>query len=156
MSEDDDSERFNGRGHPAGYEPYDDEPGSGSLAVLEMLYEGGFQVAGSHDNPPYRKVDPAVFVFSHPDHEGGFMVTIPVGELHGKALRAVRNRDGSWSAVEDVGLFSELPDWVTHHPPEESGNADKLDGGDVLPCPVCGGDIIHPGECDPEEREDGD
>lgn len=103
---------YDGRGYPDDYEPSEDQPSEKQMATVDLINEAEFIAAGTHDNPPYRKKDALLFIFDHPDYEGGFCVPTWLGEL--RAYRSVRLKDGSWVMEEGVGLFEELPDWINH------------------------------------------
>lgn len=112
---------YGGRGLPEDYEPYDDEISSRKYAVLSLMAEGELECVGWDDAAPKYEDDTMAFVFDHPDEEGGFMVPIRYENL--SVLRATRASNG-WHAVEDVGVFEPLPDWVTHKPPEEADDGE--------------------------------
>lgn len=123
----DDREReYDGRGYEHDYEPGEDEVSSFTWAKLNLLYEADYVAFGTHDNPPHYKSDQALFIFDHPDYEGGLCVPIRLGELG--VYRAVRRTRperqgrGYWTMEEDVGIFEDLPDWVNHTPLERDGN----------------------------------
>lgn len=112
-----------GRGLPEGYERVEGELSSHQYALVELLQEAEFVCAGTTDDAPKYQDDIFVFVFDHPDHEGGLMVPMQFGDL--QVTRAIRTPDGDWTMEEDVSVFEELPDWVNHHP----GDASEQDGG---------------------------
>lgn len=107
---------YGGRGLPVDYEPYENEIPSHKYAWLSLLTEGEFQCFGTPDVAPKMNDDTACFVFDHPDYEGGVMVPIRLGEL--TVRRGAHKGDGKWAMEEEVGVFDDLPDWVTHKPPE--------------------------------------
>lgn len=132
MSRDGDVEKtpqYGGRGLPDGYEPEDGELSEYGYAKLQLLQEADFVCCGTNDNGEKRKDDLFLFIFDHPDYEGGIAVPAKLGEL--QLYRATHHSGDSrrqsgdyWVMNEDVGVFEELPDWVHHEPPEEGDDAE--------------------------------